>query len=285
MKKYLLVFGNNVGKGSFSCKKEAILSYLNKNKCDFNVTYMNEINKNFNFDKYDTIVVVGGDGSILKVIPYIINSNLKLGIIPCGTANLFAASLAIPFNIEKAIDIILNGHFSNIDVGKAGNDYFALRIGIGFDADVVNNTRRYWKKYLGYLAYFIQGIISSFHLSYKSYKITIDEQIIEVNANLIIIANAGNMFRNLFKIAPGGSTNDGKLDILIVLSRNFKEFILFFFQLLRGTHTLNPQVIHSQAKSIKIEKINKNMHVDGEPYYNTNLDITVLPSALKVVIP
>lgn len=284
--KFLLVFGNNAGKGSFKLKKESILNYFTKNNCEFDAINIWDLNNNIDCKKYDTIVAIGGDGTVLKVIPYIVNSNTKLGIVPLGTANLFAASLYIPFCIEKAVQILFNNHSTNVDVGKAGNDYFALRVGIGFDADVINNTKRCWKKKLGYLAYFIQGIISSFHLSHKSYRITIDNNTIEVNANSIIIANAGNMFHNLFKIVPSGAVDDGKLDILIVLARNFWEFIVFFFQLLRGKHILNPQVIYSQAQNIKIEKINKNMHMDGEPYFNNNqLDITVLPKALKVMIP
>jgi len=284
-KTFLLVFGNNAGKGFSKPKRENIIGYFTRNNCVFDAIDIDELNNNIVFQDYDTVVAIGGDGTVLKIIPYIVNTNIKLGIIPSGTANLFAASLFIPSCVEKAIKILFNDHSTNVDIGKAGNDYFALRVGIGFDAEVINNTRRCWKKNIGYLAYFIQGVISSFHLSHKSYRITIDDNTIEVNANSIIIANAGNMFKNLFKIVPAGAVDDGKLDILIVLARNFWEFVVFFLQLLRGKHILNPQVIYSQAQNIKIEKINKNMHMDGEPYFNANLDVTVLPKALKVMIP
>ena len=46
-------------------------------------------------DLFDTILVVGGDGTVNKVLPYLVNTNTTLGIIPCGTANLLASKLGI----------------------------------------------------------------------------------------------------------------------------------------------------------------------------------------------
>lgn len=284
-KNFLLVFNKEAGKGHSCNKKETIIKDLTKYNCTFKIISTNELCNETDLSIYSAVVAVGGDGTVLKVIPYITNSNVKLGIIPCGTANLFAASLCIPFNIHKAIDILVNGITTNVDIGKAGNQYFALRVGIGYDAEVVNNTTRFWKKKLGYLAYFIQGIISCFHLSNKSYKITIDNKTIEVNANSIIIANAGNMFKNLFTIAPLGSVNDGKLDIFIILAKNLWDFLIIFFQILTGKHYLSSKVFYGQAQTIKIETNSRNTHIDGEPYYNSNLDICIIPKALMVVVP
>lgn len=284
-KNFLLVFNNKAGKGSFCHKKDAITKYLTKNNCEFDIVDANELNDNTDFTGYDTVVAVGGDGTVLKVIPHIVNKNIKFGIIPCGTANLFAASLCIPSNIHKAIDILLHGSTTQVDIGKAGSEFFALRVGIGYDADVVNNTSTFLKNRIGYLAYLIQGIINCFKLSNKSYKITIDNKTIEVNANSIIIANAGNMFKNLFTIAPSGSIQDGKLDIFILLARNIWDFLIIFLQILLGKHSINSRVIYGQASNIKIETSYKNMHIDGEPYYNSNLDISVLPNALMVMVP
>ncbi|OGI24401.1 MAG: hypothetical protein A2287_10910 [Candidatus Melainabacteria bacterium RIFOXYA12_FULL_32_12] len=284
-KNFLLIFNSEAGKGKSDHKKEIITKYLSQKNCNYKIISTDNLAKETNLSIYNAVVAVGGDGTVLKVIPYLANTNVRLGIIPCGTANLFAASLCIPFNISKAIDILINGSTSNVDIGKAGNEYFALRVGIGYDAEVVNKTTRFWKKKLGYLAYFIQGMINCLHLSNKSYKITIDDKTIEVNANSIIVSNAGNMFRNLFTIAPTGSINDGKLDVFILLARNFWDFLIVFLQILTGKHQLNPNVIYGQAQNIKIETNYKNTHIDGEPYYNSNLDISVIPKALMVMVP
>lgn len=284
-KNFLLIFNDEAGKGSSFSKKDAITKYLKKHNCDFKIIKADELSDQAHLEMYDAVVAVGGDGTVLKTIPFLANKNIKLGIIPCGTANLFAASLCIPENINKALDILIHGSTTNVDIGKAGNEYFALRIGIGYDADVVNGTKRFWKQKFGYLAYFIQGIINSLHLSNKSYKITIDDKTIQVNANSIIIANAGNMFKNLFTIAPSGSLNDGKLDIFIPLAKNLWDFLLILFEILTGKHHISSRVFYGQAQNIKIETDYKSTHIDGEPYYNSNLDISIIPKALMVVVP
>jgi len=284
-KNFLLVFNHRAGKCTSDNKKDAIEKYLRKNNCDYTIIRTGNLSKDMDFSEYDAVVAVGGDGTILKIIPFLANTDVKLGIIPCGTANLFAASLCIPSNIHKALDILLNNSTTKVDIGKAGNKFFALRIGIGFDADVVNNTKRSWKRKVGYLAYFAQGIINSFKLSCKAYKITIDDKVYEVNANSIIIANAGNMFKNLFNVAPSGSVKDGKLDISIILAKNLWEFLSVLVKILIGKHNLGSKVIYRQAHSIKIQSVYKNIHIDGEPFYNSDLDISVIPNALMVVVP
>jgi len=284
-KNFLLVFNHKAGKGSSDNKKESIEKYLQKNNCNYTVTRTGKLSKDIDFSVYDAVVAVGGDGTILKTIPFLANTDVKLGVIPCGTANLFAASLYIPTNIIKALDILLKDSTRKVDIGKAGNKFFALRVGIGFDADVVNSTRRSWKKNVGYLAYLLQGIINSFKLTCKSYKVTIDDKVYNVNANSIIVANAGNMFKNLFNVSPSGSVNDGKLDISIILAKNLWEFLSVLLKILIRKHNLGSKVIYRQAKNIKIQSISKNAHIDGEPFYNSDLDISIIPNALKVVVP
>lgn len=279
---FLLVFNKDAGNDS---KKNAIIKYLSQNNCSYEIIDIDDLPQKKNLDKYNAIVAVGGDGTVLKVITNIANTDIKLGIIPCGTANLFAASLSIPCNIQKAIDILLIGSTTKVDIGKAGDEYFALRIGIGFDADVVNGAKIFWKKRLGYFAYLIQGIIGSLKLSRKPYKLTIDNKSITVSANSIIISNAGNMFKNLFTVAPFGSVKDGKLDIFILLARNFWDFLTIFIQILLGRHRLNPKVMYYQAKKIEIESISKNIHIDGESHFNSHLNVSIVPNALMVVVP
>lgn len=285
-KNFLLIFNNEAGKGSTKKKKNELIKALKERNCAFKIINPDLLDAENDLSIYDAVVAVGGDGTVLKTISYLTNTDIKLGIIPVGTANLFAASLCIPLNVQKAVNVLFNGLTSKVDIGKAGDDYFALRVGIGYDADVVNGASKFLKRNFGYLAYFLQGLVSSLKLSQKSYRITIDDKSFVVNANSIIIANAGNMFRNLFTVAPYGSLSDGKLDIFIPLAKNFWEFIGIFFNILAGKENIS-NVIYSQAKKIKIEALNisKNIHIDGEPYYNSNLDISVIPKALMVVVP
>lgn len=285
----LLVFNSEAGKGNACAKRVAILKNFDKYGCRYEAITTDELEGMKDcLASYDTVVAAGGDGTVLKVISFLANTDMRLGIIPCGTANLFAASLCIPFNIAKAVDVIVQGTTRKVDIGKAGDEYFALRVGFGYDADIVNGAKRYLKRKFGYFAYLLQGIIGCFRLSQKSYKVTIDDKSFIVDANSIIVANAGNLFRNLFTVAPLGSVNDGKLDIFILLTRNLWEFLDIFVQIIRGRHKISDKVIYGQATNIKVESLGnsfKNIHMDGEPCAKLKLDISVVPGALKVMVP
>ncbi len=284
-KKILLVFNNEAGKSNYRQKKLFILKMLKDKKCLFKAINLANLEKE-KLEDYSTVVTVGGDGTILRVIPFIANKDIRLCIIPCGTANLFAAHLCIPFNIKKAVDVLFNGKSTTVDLGKAGDEYFALRIGLGYDADIINGTKRVWKKRIGYLAYLIQGVLKTFKLSNKAYKITMDNNTFVVNANAIIVANAGNMFKNFFTVAPKGSVIDGKLDVFIMATKNTWEFVFAISHIVFKTHKKSSNIIYGQVENIKIEAQDKKLvHIDGEPFAESILDISVIPQALRVAVP
>ncbi|MCK5176797.1 MAG: YegS/Rv2252/BmrU family lipid kinase [Candidatus Aenigmarchaeota archaeon] len=286
MKNILVVFNKKSGKKKFFSYRKIIFNRLKEFDINFKFIYIDMLDKIQNIEKYDTIIAVGGDGTVLSILPYIVNTEKKLGIIPCGTANLFASSLSIPFNINKALGIILFKKTLKVDLGKAAGKYFSLRVGIGYDADIINSSKSNLKSKIGYMAYFIQGIINIFKLSQKTYKLKIDGKELVINANSLIVANAGNMFRKFCTIAPNGAINDGKLDIFILKVKNFFDFLEVFFRILFGFHKNNSKVFYAQAATISIQTEENNWHVDGERFLTQNeLNIQILPKAIDVIVP
>ncbi len=264
MKNILVVFNRKSGKKKFSSRRKIIFKRLKELDVNFKFVYVDLLEKISCIDKYDAIIAVGGDGTVLSVLPYIVNTNKKLGIIPAGTANLFAASLSIPSNTGKALDIILLNKTLKVDIGKAGDKYFSLRVGMGYDANIINSSKTTLKEKIGYMAYVLQGIINVFRLSQKTYKLKIDGQEIVLKGSSLIIANAGNLFRNICRINPNSSVNDGKLDIFVLKAKPF----------------------HAQGKTVSIETDEDNWHIDGEKFTNQKeLNINILPGAIDVLVP
>ena len=148
-------------------------------------------------DLFDTILVVGGDGTVNKVLPYLVNTTKTLGIIPCGTANLLASKLGIN-TISKALKVIDKENVRKIDVMTVNDNLSVLRCGIGYDADIIGKTPQSLKNKFGYFAYFVAGIIFALRLKNKEYSIIFDDRERRIKASCIIVANAGNMHKNLF---------------------------------------------------------------------------------------
>ena len=113
-------------------KKDAVKyinELMNENQLEFGIGWwetgvkvadlVNEgISRGFN-----TMVAVGGDGTINQVAKEIVNTNIVLGIIPFGSGNGFARHLGIKGHIDDQMQILLNGHVKTIDTGCC-NDHF-----------------------------------------------------------------------------------------------------------------------------------------------------------------
>ena len=74
---------------------------------------------------YDTLVVAGGDGTVRTVAQALAGSEMRLGILPVGTANNFAHALRIPFVLEDALRVIAAGMERRIDAGKVEEKFFS----------------------------------------------------------------------------------------------------------------------------------------------------------------
>src|SRR6185295_10573279 len=85
----------------------------------------------------DLVLVWGGDGSVQRCIDALAGTGVTLGIVPAGTANLFATNLGIPATIEGALDIAFNGRRATLDAGVVNGEHFAVMAGTGFDARMI----------------------------------------------------------------------------------------------------------------------------------------------------
>lgn len=286
MKNILVVFNDKSGKKNASACKKLIYKKLIQENLTFKFVNVNVLPFLKDIEKYDTIIVVGGDGTINAVLPYLVNTNKSLGLIPTGTANLLAANLLIPNNASKALKIIMKANNRTIDAASAGDKYFILRLGFGYDADILSDTSQEFKNKVGYWAYFIKGAFKIFTLKNASYKIKLNDEKLFVSAGTIIIANAGNMFKNVFSIAPNGTLDDGELDVFIRRTNNVIESIEVFLRVIFKNFRPSSKIIYAKASNIIIKSKNKNFHIDGESHtLRDNLSIQVIPKSVKVFVP
>lgn len=77
----------------------------------------------------ETIVAVGDDSTLAKIITLVADQKVTLGFIPIGENNNLAAILGIPGG-EAACDILSRRVVEKIDLGKANNQYFLFSLKI-----------------------------------------------------------------------------------------------------------------------------------------------------------
>ena len=105
---------------------------------------------------YNKILVIGGDGTIQKVVAGIVTQQsieldkMILALIPAGTGNDWAKSKNISTNIEKSIGLLNTGKINTQDIGvarikKNGKEkirYFITYSGVGFDSFMLSKIEK-----------------------------------------------------------------------------------------------------------------------------------------------
>lgn len=282
MKNVLVVENANAGRKKSVLYKKNVIRFLFDRGVKFKSISLENLHL-INIEDFDTVIAIGGDGTVNKIVPLIINTDKALGIIPCGTANLLAAKLGIPVNIKKALEIIDRQNFVEADVFKVADKYSILRAGLGYDADIICKTPQSLKNKFGYFAYFIAGILFALRLKQKKYYITFAGKKLSVLATCIIVANAGNMYKNLFSISKNCQIDDGIMDVFILKVKNPILFFIEFLQIIFNKKNSSSKAMYFQTSNLTIKNDFTNGHIDGEKTkFKDDIIINVVPKSIKV---
>lgn len=282
MKNVLVINNPNAGRKKAAKYKKLLIQFLLRKNCSFKTIEISKLTST-DFEEFDTVFAIGGDGTVNKVIPYIVNTDKVLGIIPCGTANLLAAKLNIPTNPKKALEIINHSVIKNVDVLKVQDKYSVLRLGLGYDSDIICKTPQSLKNKFGYFAYFLAGILFALRLKQKSYTIFFNDKKLSILATCIIVANAGNMYRNLVSISNNCNLQDGKFEVFILKVKNPITFFIEFLGIIFNYKNSNSKAMYFQTNKLLIKNEFSTGHIDGEKQkFKDDIKINIVPKSVKV---
>lgn len=233
----------------------------------------------------DYIIACGGDGTINEVASCLINTKIKLGIIPVGSGNGLASNLNIPKELEQASAIIRNGKTQCIDVGKANDNYFFSNMGVGIDALVIKKYDNYNTRTL--ISYVRATLASSFQFKPIHTILSFNNQIIRANVFMLFISNSNEMGYGM-TLTPKASLNDGLLDVVIVSKLNFIDKMILGMRVISNKIEKFKKAQHTLIEKIGIEmpeKIFLDTQIDGEYHkLKTNkIEVVIIKSGLAVL--
>jgi diacylglycerol kinase (ATP) len=240
---------------------------------------------------YDLIIAAGGDGTINEIINgFAIDfARGRLGIIPLGTGNDLARTLAIPADPLAALNIVMSGAEHRLDLMRAetaSQSTYGINVAAGgFSGQVDEVLTDELKANWGPLAYLLGAARVVPDLA--SYKTTIaweDGSVERVEAMNIVVAN-GRTVAGGFQVAPLANPEDGLLDVIIVRYGDVLDLAGVAARLLAGNYLHSEQVMHRKARHVHIaSQPGMWFNVDGELFTSQPVTFTVMPQALRVVV-
>lgn len=232
---------------------------------------------------YTDAIAVGGDGTVNHVAKTILNTNIRLGIVPIGSGNGLARSLGISMNIREAIKQIAVGNAAKIDSGKVNGIPFFCTSGLGFDAQIGEKFATMTKR--GLQGYVKVTITELFKYRSQTYTLHINGQAIKRKAFLITVANAGQ-YGNDFYIAPEASMLDGQFHVAILKPFHFISVFGLLIKILRKKAHTSRYIETFVCNELTIERVNDgSIHFDGEPEHAGNrIEFKNYPNSLNAII-
>ncbi len=275
--------------------KEKIVEYLHS-KLDGSVTWdavyyttttaqdPYQAAERFKNEGFDVVVAIGGDGTVNQIAKALVGSNTRLGIIPAGSGNGMARHLKIPMLYYKAVDVILENHYIEIDAGIINGQYFFCTAGLGFDAVVGAQFNRAGTR--GVFTY--METCTREYLKYRreQYEINIDGHIFSTKAFLITFANCAQWGNNAF-IAPAADVTDGMLDMVIWKRAPLIYMPVLTAELFLKAINYSEYIDTYRCKRVEIKRETEGLiQFDGESRtMERNIVATICSKAVKVIVP
>lgn len=231
--------------------------------------------------KGNSVIVLGGDGTLHDVINAFVDFDNALGIIPLGTGNDFAESANIPFNAKKAAEIITNNPPRFVDFIEFDSGLRSLNaFGMGIDVDVLERT--YSGKSVKRSKY-LHALIASL-IKFKSHNFTVRYNgKEEKHFGLIAAVGNGRQFGGGIKIFPEARIDDGYLDLFMVDYISKIKIIGAFVKLMRGKINKLKQATVVKVKEVEIipDSEDFTFQADGELYQNIPVKAKIIENKLK----
>jgi YegS/Rv2252/BmrU family lipid kinase len=246
---------------------------------------------------YDVAIAVGGDGTINEVANGLMGTRTALGVIPSGTANVYAADVGIPIwsplrpqAVRAAAEIIHTGRRRRIDLGHVQfadgqQRCFFMWCGIGLDAAVTREVTTEHTRRLGMIAWVIAGILVAVNFMGTSGRVMVDGRSERKRVLWAVISN-GQLYGRLWRIAPAAKMDDGQLDLTVFEGYDVLSTIRHMAGLMLGQYARDPTVHQYRGCTIYIRtRTPLPVHVDAEPLGTTPVHVKVIPQALDVILP
>lgn len=233
---------------------------------------------------FETIVAAGGDGTVNEVVNGIAGTDAALGLLPLGTMNVFATELGLPASdLRRCWEIIQEARVRRIDLPSANGKHFVQLAGVGFDAQVVKETSRTFKRSFGPLSY----IVSAAQIAARTPpELRIESENALTEEGSFVLVGNGRLYGGPFPFFKHAALDDGLLDVLVFKRLNYIEIVRYMQDVIFSSQITSPEVEYFQTKSLRVSSEGAvPVEVDGELIGNCPVQFNIRARGLRVFAP
>jgi YegS/Rv2252/BmrU family lipid kinase len=229
----------------------------------------------------DAIVVAGGDGTVARYISRAIELDVPIGIVPLGTFNDLARTLAIPLDLTQACALIASGKTRRIDVARVNGIYYATEASVGISSRIARLQKSADKQRFGFAAIALSVLRAvRFARPFRA-DIAYDGERASVKTIQLTVANSQSF--GGFITVDDAAIDDGRLDLYAVDVVGLWAAIRILIALVthQGRSVDGVRTFRSTAFFVETRRRHR-ITADGEPAGTTPASFEILPAAVRV---
>jgi YegS/Rv2252/BmrU family lipid kinase len=233
------------------------------------------------------VIVSGGDGTINEALQGLVGTDARLAVWPRGTANVLARELKLPFDAERAAEVIARASSQQVHLGCAMIErtgerrYFFLMAGIGLDAAIVQRVRPGLKRRVGEAAFWYSGFSHLAHWQPTPFNVEVDGQILR--ATFAAVGKAAHYGGNL-AITPRAHLHKPEFEICVVESKSRLRFLYLL------SHAMKPEGVTKKIRGVHFIRTTRAravgdvpVQIDGEVTGELPITFEIAPSPIEII--
>lgn len=249
---------------------------------------------------YRKFIAVGGDGTIHEVVSGIMSLNRNdpdviLAVIPIGTGNDWGREWGVTTDHRQAVDLIVKGNTKVQDLAEVHSHRLGKEVtrfmvnigGLGFDANVCFKVDGYKDAGKTGKSLYVQGLVKAFFgYTNKRFKIVADGSTLYEGKVFSTAFGIGKFSGGGMMQTPEALPDDGLLEVTVIKKIPKIKVLFNIKKLYSGDIYSIKQVIHTKAKEVHVETFPiAKVEVDGEAVGFCPVTVTMIPHALRIIVP
>ncbi len=243
----------------------------------------------------DAIFAAGGDGTVGAAAEALGGSEAMLGVLPLGTANIWAADMGVPLKLNSEMEVRacveaqLNGTPHKVDMGTNGKRKFLLWAGIGLDAHVVGRVepRPEIGKRFGVIFYYMAGMLAATGFRGGPMTIRTESETLSGTKMMALVCNVGRYAGTDSILDPDSKPDDGWFEVWTLEGESLLTGFTNLIRLKLGKHHNHPAIHRLRARKVEFEMARTMpLQFDGEKWADiTKATFEILPGHLNIFRP
>lgn len=169
---------------------------------------------------YNVVVDCGGDGTLSEIVNGVVGTDVAVGTLPGGTANVWAHEMGISQQLRRAAVQLVTATRRRVDVGHVDVNgkhgaYFLMMAGIGIDAAVMSRVNKKLKNRIGKLAIGLAAVRALPEVMIAPVQVELDGSHWQGKVSQVVIGNT-RRYGGFTSMTPFAYANDGQLDACLI---------------------------------------------------------------------